>query len=28
VIVPPILAKGVLAAGINGIHNNRVLVVL
>ena len=28
VIVPPILAKGVFAAGINGIHNNRVLVVL
>ena len=28
VIVPPILAKGVFAAGIDGIHNNRVLVVL
>ncbi|HWF56812.1 MAG TPA: DUF1501 domain-containing protein [Candidatus Dormibacteraeota bacterium] len=28
VIVPPILAKGVFAAGINGIHNNRVLVVV
>jgi uncharacterized protein (DUF1501 family) len=28
VIVPPILAKGVFAAGANGIHNNRVLVVL
>jgi uncharacterized protein (DUF1501 family) len=28
VIVPPILAKGVFAAGINGIHNDRVLVVL
>jgi uncharacterized protein (DUF1501 family) len=28
VIVPPILAKGVFAAGINGSHNNRVLVVL
>ncbi|MGH7723712.1 MAG: DUF1501 domain-containing protein [Candidatus Dormibacteria bacterium] len=27
-IVPPILAKGVFAAGINGVHNNRVLVVL
>ncbi|MDQ6846586.1 MAG: DUF1501 domain-containing protein [Candidatus Dormibacteraeota bacterium] len=28
VIVPPILAKGVFAAGLDGIHNNRVLVVL
>ena len=28
VIVPPVLAKGVFAAGINGIHNNRVLVVV
>jgi uncharacterized protein (DUF1501 family) len=28
VIVPPILAKGVFAAGIEGIHNDRVLVVL
>ncbi len=28
VIVPPILAKGVFAAGVDGIHNNRVLVVL
>jgi uncharacterized protein (DUF1501 family) len=28
VMVPPILAKGVFAAGMNGIHNNRVLVVL
>jgi uncharacterized protein (DUF1501 family) len=28
VIVPPILAKGVFAAGADGIHNNRVLVVL
>jgi uncharacterized protein (DUF1501 family) len=28
VIVPPILAKGVFAAGIDGIHNNRVLVVV
>ena len=28
VIVPPILAKGVFAAGIEGIHNNRVLVVV
>ncbi len=28
VIVPPILAKGVFAAGIDGIHNDRVLVVL
>jgi uncharacterized protein (DUF1501 family) len=28
VIVPPVFAKGVFAAGINGIHNNRVLVVL
>ena len=27
-IVPPILAKGVFAAGADGIHNNRVLVVL
>ena len=28
VIVPPILAKGVFAAGVDGIHNDRVLVVL
>jgi uncharacterized protein (DUF1501 family) len=28
VIVPPVLAKGVFAAGIEGIHNDRVLVVL
>jgi uncharacterized protein (DUF1501 family) len=28
VTVPPILAKGVFAAGVDGIHNNRVLVVL
>jgi uncharacterized protein (DUF1501 family) len=28
VIVPPILAKGVFAAGVEGIHNNRVLVVV
>jgi uncharacterized protein (DUF1501 family) len=28
VIVPPILAKGVFAAGAEGIHNNRVLVVV
>jgi uncharacterized protein (DUF1501 family) len=28
VIVPPILAKGVFAAGIDGIHNDRVLVVV
>ena len=28
VMVPPILAKGVFAAGMNGIHNDRVLVVL
>ncbi len=28
VIVPPILAKGVFAAGIEGIHNDRVLVVV
>ena len=28
VIVPPVFAKGVFAAGIEGIHNNRVLVVL
>ncbi len=27
-IVPPILAKGVFAAGADGIHNDRVLVVL
>ena len=27
VIVPPVLAKGVFAAGIEGIHNDRVLVV-
>jgi uncharacterized protein (DUF1501 family) len=27
-MVPPILAKGVFAAGMNGIHNDRVLVVL
>jgi uncharacterized protein (DUF1501 family) len=28
VMVPPVLAKGVFAAGIEGIHNDRVLVVL
>jgi uncharacterized protein (DUF1501 family) len=28
IIVPPVLAKGVFAAGINGIHNDRVLVVV
>jgi uncharacterized protein (DUF1501 family) len=28
IIVPPILAKGVFAAGINGIHNDRVLVIV
>ena len=28
VIVPPILAKGVYAAGADGIHNNRVVVVV
>ena len=28
IVVPPILAKGVFAAGANGIHNNRVLVVV
>ena len=28
VIVPPILAKGVFAAGVEGIHNDRVLVVV
>jgi uncharacterized protein (DUF1501 family) len=28
VIVPPILAKGVFAAGVDGIHNDRVLVVV
>jgi uncharacterized protein (DUF1501 family) len=28
VIVPPVLAKGVFAAGIEGIHNDRVVVVL
>ena len=28
VIVPPILAKGVFAAGIEGIHNDHVLVIL
>ncbi len=28
IIVPPILAKGVFAAGIDGIHNDRVLVVV